>query len=133
MEIIIGKNIDDRGRIFEVNYQGVDVILKKNLSVSERVPFLDKKYSDRYIFLPKIISLFKDNNSYSMLMEKLYPFDYDKCEIYIDDLFKQLSVFQKEINRSDLDISTSNIMMRKNGEIVLFDLWCDGYIKPYTI
>lgn len=121
MDFTIIKDIDPSHRVFLVDYQGKEAVLKINLYSDELVPYNEAKYYNKYSFLPIIYKIFNYKGKKAMLMEKLYPFVYDENKV--DKLFMEVDKFQDETGRYKLDLSSSNIMLRSNGDIVLFDLW----------
>ena len=119
-------------RVYEIEYKNTEAILKEGLFPAEIVPFYEKTYTDKFNFLPEIYDIFDNDKGRCIIMEKLYPFNYEKSKKYIPDLFKEVEQFEKETLRTKLDISASNILTRKNGEIVLFDLWAQGISKDWV-
>lgn len=113
-------------RIKLIKYKGKEAILKVDLTEAELSPFNDKTYHDKYNFLPIIYEIVGTNNNKSMIMEKLYPFDYDTSANKIKQLLIDFNKFQTETEVTKIDISMGNIMTRENGDIVLFDLWSWG-------
>lgn len=125
MDFAIGKQVDKNGKLFEANYQNKNVLMKQKLKQSEIVPYLNRASWEKYNFLPQVYTVFSFMNSQSLFMEILYPFDFEKSEIYIDSLFDEFERFQRDTKRYRLNISPLNIRSRENGEIVLDNLWSD--------
>jgi hypothetical protein len=92
-----------------------------------------------YTFLPKVYGsyVWRDNRTErAIIMEHLQPFDLSKIDSKLQDGVKNKLVanvlrFVQTTDHRTLDINTGNILMRKDGEIVLIDLFSVGKYTPY--
>ena len=78
-------------RVYEIEYKNKEAILKEGLFPAEIVPFYEKTYTDKFNFLPEIYDIFDNDKGRCIIMEKLYPFNYEKSKKYIPDLFKEVA------------------------------------------
>lgn len=113
-------------RIYEIKYKNRLAILKTNLTPEENSIFLDIEYTNKYNFLPKVYEKIIYQGHPAIIMEKLYPFNYEKSKRYINKLIDDVRNFQIQEHVYKLDINSGNILSRENEEIVLNDLWSMG-------
>jgi len=115
-----------------------ECILRK-LKNNELVDFYMAKYTTKYSFLPRIYCIFRDGQRRDVaghiyvIMEALVPYETSKGN---DDmrqarLIGELEAFQIETRVNKLFISTSNLMMRANKEIVLVNTWRQEYSPDF--
>lgn len=115
-----------------------ECILRK-LKNNELVDFYLPKYTTKYSFLPRVYYIFRDGQRREVaghiyvIMEALVPYETSKGN---DDmrqarLIGELEAFQIETRVNKLFISTSNLMMRENKEIVLVNTWRQEYSPDF--
>lgn len=119
------KDIDTD--VYEVEFEGQKAVVKEYQSRNFLKFYSLSSYTPA---LPRVLAVFENANAscVNIVMEKLEEFKYDSSKR--QQYFAAIEMIYWVSEKSDLDISPANTMMRSDGQIVFIDLWTEGSWTP---